>query len=105
MCAAFSIPENFAKEVLEKTFECCPDALLVSDPDGRIVQGNPQMESMFGYSRSELLGQPVEILIPEKLRQIHPAHRRDYISQPRMRAMGVGLELYGRRKDRSEFPV
>ncbi len=107
MGPAFSIPEKFdqAKEVLEKTFECCPDALLVCDPDGRIAQCNPQMESMFGYSRSELLGQPVEILIPERFRRIHPAHRGKYISQPRMRAMGIGLELHGRRKDGSEFPV
>ena len=103
MDAAFSIRGNFdqAKEVLEKMFEWCPDALLVCDPDGRIVQCNPQMESMFGYSRSELLGQPVEILIPERFRKIHPAHRGNYISQPRMRAMGVGLELHGRRKDGS----
>jgi PAS domain S-box-containing protein len=107
MGPAFPILENFdqAKEVLEKTFECCPDALLVSDPEGRIVQCNPQMESTFGYSRSELLGQPVEVLIPGRFRKIHPAHRGNYISQPRMRAMGIGLELHGRRKDGSEFPV
>ena len=107
MSAAVPIPENFeqAKEILEKTFESCPDALLVSDPDGRILQCNPQMESMFGYSRSELLGQPVELLMPERSRRVHPAHRSDYNAQPRMRVMGVGLEIYGRRKDGSEFPV
>jgi len=99
--------ENFdqAKEVLEKTFECCPDALVIVDSEGGITQCNAQTEGMFGYGRSELVGQPIEILIPKRFRDIHPAHRRDYNSQPRMRAMGVGLELYGRRKDGSEFPV
>ena len=94
-----------AKEVLEKIFECCPDALLVSDPRGRILLANPQMETMFGYSRTELIGQSVEFLLPERFREIHPSHRSKYNSQPRMRAMGAGLNLYARRKDGSEFPV
>jgi formate hydrogenlyase transcriptional activator len=94
-----------AKEVLEKTFECCPDGLLVADSSGRILLCNPQIETMFGYSRFELIGQLVEALLPERFRTIHPSHRRAYNSQPRMRAMGAGLDLYGRRKDGSEFPV
>jgi PAS domain S-box-containing protein len=94
-----------AKEVLEKTFECCPDALLISDPNGRILLCNPQTETIFGYNRLELVGQSVEVLLPERFRRIHPSHRSAYNSQPRMRAMGAGLELYGRRKDGSEFPV
>jgi formate hydrogenlyase transcriptional activator len=107
MGASFSILENFdqVKEVLEKTFECCPDALVISDQDGRILLCNPQMENMFGYSRLELIGQTVEILLPERFRKVHPAHRKAYSTQASMRPMGIGLELYARRKDGSEFPV
>ncbi len=107
MGAAFSVLENFdqAKDVLGKTFECCPDALLVSDPSGRVVLCNRQMETMFGYGRSELVGQSVEVLLPERFRKIHPAHRREYNAHATMRPMGIGLELYGKRKDGSEFPV
>ena len=86
-------------------FEFSPDAVIVSDREGRITEANVRVESLFGYSRGELLGQPVEILIPERFRQVHPKCRAEYDNQPRMRPMGVGLELYGQRKDRSEFPV
>ena len=86
-------------------FEFSPDAVIVSDREGRITEANVRVESLFGYSRGELLGQPVEILIPERFLQVHPKCRAEYDNQPRMRPMGVGLELYGQRKDRSEFPV
>lgn len=91
--------------LFEKLFESSPDAILVSDPDGRITEANAQVEKLFGYSRAELLGQGVEVLIPERFRHAHLGHREDYGAQPRMRPMGAGLELFGRRKDGSEFPV
>jgi PAS domain S-box-containing protein len=77
----------------------------VSDPEGKIAEVNGQVQKCFGYERAELLGRPVENLIPERFRSTHSAHRSDYNAQPRTRQMGIGLELYGRRKDGAEFPV
>jgi formate hydrogenlyase transcriptional activator len=94
-----------ASGLFEKLFEFSPDAIVVSDHEGKISAVNGQVEKFFGYSRSELLGEPIEILIPERFRQTHPRHRSDYSNQPRVRPMGAGLELYGRRKDGTEFPV
>jgi len=86
-------------------FEFSPDAVLTCDQEGQITEANARIESLFGYRREELLGQSVEVLIPERYRQTHSKHRSDYTREPRMRPMGVGLELYGRRKDGGEFPV
>src|SRR5262249_55902158 len=72
---------------------------------GRIVLVNAQTEKLFGYSRAELLGQLVEALVPERFRPRHPEYRETFFNQPTMRAMGVGRDLFGRRKDGSEFPV
>ena len=91
--------------MLEKLFEFSPDAIVVVGDRGKIVRVNTQAEKMFGYDRAELVGQSIEVLIPERLRQSHEAHRQDYYSEPRMRPMGAGLELRGRSKDGSEFPV
>ena len=91
--------------LFEKLFEFSPDAVLVTDPSGFIVRTNAQAARMFDYNRQELVGQPIELLIPERFRGIHPKHRSGYSAQPRVRAMGAGLELYGRRKDGSELPV
>jgi len=85
--------------------EAAPDALLGVDQDGRIILANIQAERVFGYEHDELVGRPVEILIPERFHFIHPAHRQQYIDDPRVRPMGAGLELYGRRVDGSEFPA
>src|SRR6185312_5146381 len=71
----------------------------------RITQVNGQFEKFFGYDRGELLGQTIEVLVPERFRKTHPAHRADYKVHPRVRPMGAGLELFGRRKDGTEFPV
>jgi PAS domain S-box-containing protein len=85
--------------------ESAPAAIVMVKGDGRIALVNRQTEAMFGYARDELLGQPVEILIPERFRAAHLGHRADYVAVPRTRPMDTGLELYGRRKDGSEFPV
>jgi len=86
-------------------FEFSPDAIVATDSDGRIAELNGQVTKFFGYDRAELLGEPVEMLIPERFRNAHPRHRKEYSSDPRTRPMGIGLELQGRRKDGTEFPV
>jgi len=86
-------------------FEFSPDAIIVSDSGGKIVEVNNQVQKFFGYTREELLGQTIEMLVPERFRNAHPGHRKGYSAQAQTRPMGVGLELYGRRKDGAEFPV
>lgn len=85
--------------------EAAPDAIVISDSHGRIVYVNQQAELLFGYARDALLGQSVEILIPERFRLQHVEHRATYAAAPRTRPMGVGLDLYGRHKDGHEIPL
>ncbi|MBI4445760.1 MAG: PAS domain S-box protein [Acidobacteria bacterium] len=92
-------------EVYHSIFESAPDVVLVVDKEGRIARVNAQAEKMFGYNRDELIGQTVEILIPQRFAARHVAHRSNYLLEPRLRPMGAGLDLYGRRKDDTEFPV
>ncbi len=98
-------PRDRAEAVFEKLFEFSPDAILVINGKGRIVRVNAQTEKIFGYERDELVGQTIESLIPERFRADHPRHREDYSSHARSRPMGMGLQLFGLRKDGREFPV
>src|SRR5215469_14980968 len=82
-----------------------PDALVLVDAAGRITQVNSQVEALFGYTRSELDGLQLEVLLPERFHAAHVLHRERYAVSPRIRPMGAGLELYGRRKDGTEVPV
>ncbi len=86
-------------------FEFSPDAIVLADAAGRITDANPRALEMFGFSLEELAGQAVEVLVPRRFRERHPAHRDRYLADPHRRSMGLGLELYGQRKDGSEFPV
>ncbi len=94
-----------SKAMFEALFESAPDAMLASDEDGRIVHANNQSEKMFGYRRSELLGQSIEVLVPERFHGGHSAHRQEYCHDPRLRPLGIGKNLYARRSDGSEFPA
>jgi formate hydrogenlyase transcriptional activator len=96
---------EFAKFALESLFQFSPDAFLVTDAEGIIRGANPRAAEMFGYTRAELIGRPVETLVPERFRKAHPSHRENYSAHPRARQMGAGLNLFARRKDGTEVPV
>jgi PAS domain S-box-containing protein len=101
MSARQGAEDQFIRAVLE----AAPDAMVIVDQDGKITLVNAQTEKLFGYPRTELIGQAVECLIPERYRSQHPFHREEFCADPCVRPMGVGLELSGMRRDGSEFPV
>jgi len=82
-----------------------PDAVVAVDQQGKIVQVNPQTEQMFGYRRDELIGMGIELLVPDRFRLQHVHHRQEFAAAPKIRRMGADLDLYGKRRDGSEFPV
>src|SRR5579871_2503243 len=86
-------------------FASAAEGLIVVDSRGRIVDANAKAEEMFGYGELELIGQPIEVLVPERLRERHREDRREYAKSPRSRTMGFGRDPMGRRKDGSEFPI
>lgn len=93
-------PEEF-----EAIFDATPDGVAVVDSEGVIQAANPKMEQLFGWAVEELVGQSVEILLPEALREAHRGHRAGFVRRPHDRPMGVGLDLRGLRRDGTDFPV
>jgi protein-histidine pros-kinase len=94
-----------AEEKVRALLESAPDAMVIVGSDGRIVLVNRQAELLFGYERDDLLGQPVEVLVPHRFRRRHGDHRTSYFHTPTVRPMGAGLQLYGLRRDDTQFPV
>jgi PAS domain S-box-containing protein len=94
-----------AEEKFKGLLEAAPDAMIIADQNGTIRIINSQVDNLFGYQRRELVGRSLDVLVPERFRGRHPIHRSSYISNPVKRTMGAGLQLYGLRKDGSEFPV
>jgi len=99
------MPSKFARIALDNLFEISPDSIFVTDGDGMIRDANRQATERFGYTLEELIGMKVEKLVPERLRDRHPSHRENYHAHPRERQMGAAMELFGLRKDGTEFPV
>jgi PAS domain S-box-containing protein len=93
------------EQKFRKLLEAAPDAIVIVNQSGKIQLVNAQTEKLFGYTRGELIGKPVEDLVPERFHGQHSGHREAYAQSPRPRSMGAGLALFGRRKDGSEFPV
>ncbi len=105
MASEEATPVITQTELFERLYESLPDGVLLSDASGKILHANEQAQGLFGYSRTELVGMTIEMLIPEQFRASHVEQRHAYNLQPRVRPVGTGLELYARRKDGSEFPV
>ena len=95
------LPDGMSAALLE----AAPDAMVCIAADGRVVLVNAQAERLFGYERAELVGQRVEMLVPDAARAVHPGHRAQYVADPRPRPMGAGMALAGRRRDASTFPA
>lgn len=94
-----------SKELLHQVVESAPSAMVIVDSGGRLVLVNAQSEKLFGYPRDALIGQPVEMLVPERFRGAHPSYRESFSHSPQSRPMGSGRDLYCRRRDGSEFAV
>src|SRR6266404_6035462 len=85
--------------------ESAPDAMIIVDRSGEVVLVNSQAVSLFGWQREELLGKNIDSLVPARFRDNHPGHRANFFANPKVRSMGAGFDLYGLRKDGTEFPV
>jgi len=107
MTSRYAAEQNLrlSEERFRALLESAPDAIVIVNPRGRIDLANAQMESLFGYTRPELIGQTIDMLVPERFRGAHAGHRSGFTGAPKRRAMGEGRELFGLRKDGSEFPV
>lgn len=96
---------EFARFALENLFTISPDAIFVTDSDGIIRAANPRATQLFGYTSTQLLGKKIDVLVPDRFRGRHPSHRENYDAHPRARQMGAAMNLFGLRKDGTEFPV
>ncbi len=97
--------EKRLREMFVGVLESAPDAMIVTDPEGKIVLANARVKNLFGYAEAELIGRSVEILMPERFRGNHSRYLSGYVQAPRVRPMGAGVEIFGLRKDGSEFPA
>ena len=106
--------KDFEKELMERKrseskfiglLESAPDAMVITNGEGKILMVNAQTEKIFGYNREEVIGKEVEIFVPQRFHHRHTSHRHGYVENPKVRGMGIGMNLFGRRKDGSEFPV
>lgn len=100
-----SIAENDMLNQVEAIFQFATEAILITDSQGKIIRVNPSTEAMFGYEASEFINQPIEILIPSRLKERHVNHRTTFQEHPRARSMGANFDLFAKRKDNTEFPV
>src|SRR5688572_18877564 len=98
-------PSQHSDDTFRLIVEAAPNAIVVIDEQGRIVIVNSQTEKLFGYGREEIIGQPIELLVPERFRPNHPDRRQSFFADPQARPMGAGRDLFGLRKDGTEFPV
>jgi PAS domain S-box-containing protein len=101
----YIVERGFAEEVFRLAVEACPSGMLMINHDGKIVMVNTEIERQFGYQRAELIGQAIDMLVPERMRSAHIRHRHSFAPKPESRRMGAGRDLFGRRKDGTEFPV
>src|SRR6185369_10566311 len=101
----FSDTNPLAGELFRQLVDAAPDAMVVVHSDGLIALVNLQAETLFGYARSELIGKPIETLVPERYHVTHEQHRSSFLASPKLRPMGTGVELFGCRKDGTEFPI
>ncbi len=94
-----------AEQKFKSLLESAPDAIIIIDRAGAISIVNSQTEKLFGYTRKEMIGEKIELLMPDRFHAGHPAHRDSFFEAPQARPMGAGFDLFGRRKDGSEFPI
>ena len=94
-----------SSELVRSVLDSAPDAMIIIDSSGQILFANRQVSALFGYAAAELVGSPIETLLPQRFRARHVGHRSDYTNSVRVRPMGIGLDLFGMRKDGTEFPV